>query len=192
MRNPPLAIQHRLLVCPHVPHHLHIEYCKLHHIITPLPGPGPRVYTAEYPYAAIKVPHDFLRSTNLGGLTRAGGGLGAFAPTSLFSPGREQWSNPNSPSPTTAQHVDTTAYTYSFFLRASSIDTERTLATEPSSLSDPRLSGDDGRIFRHRATLTDFALDHHGDHDNSRPRLFHLTTIHVDAAVPLLTSMIAQ
>ncbi|KAL1724657.1 hypothetical protein EV714DRAFT_278409 [Schizophyllum commune] len=80
-------------------------------IITPLPVPGPRVYTAEYPHPAIKVPHDFLRSTNLGSLTRAGGGLGAFASTSLFSPGREQWSNPNSPSPTTAQHVDTKAYT---------------------------------------------------------------------------------
>ncbi|KAL1684669.1 hypothetical protein GGG16DRAFT_129806 [Schizophyllum commune] len=83
-----------------------------------------------------------------------------------------------------------TTSTSSFFLRASSIDTERTLG--PSSLSNPRLPGNDGRIFRHRATLTDFALDHHGDHDDSRLRLFHLTTIHVDAAVPLLTSMIAQ
>ncbi|KAI5898713.1 uncharacterized protein SCHCODRAFT_02722620 [Schizophyllum commune H4-8] len=89
----------------------------------------------------------------------------------------------------TIQYCFTTS-TSSFFLRAPSIDTKRTL--EPSSLSDPRLSGNDGRIVRHRATLTDFALDHHGDHHDSRPRLFHLTTIHVDAAVPLLTSMIAQ
>ncbi|KAI5886187.1 uncharacterized protein SCHCODRAFT_02643473 [Schizophyllum commune H4-8] len=42
---------------------------------------------------------------------RAGGGLGASAPTLLSSPWREQWTSPNFPSPRTANHLGIAAYT---------------------------------------------------------------------------------
>ncbi|KAI5894604.1 uncharacterized protein SCHCODRAFT_01347853 [Schizophyllum commune H4-8] len=79
--------------------------------ISPLTGLGAYLQIAEYPRAAFTVPYEPLRRTNFRNLMRAGGGLGAFALTPLSSPWREQWSNPIFASPTTAQHVNTTAYT---------------------------------------------------------------------------------
>ncbi|KAL1674993.1 hypothetical protein EV122DRAFT_281458 [Schizophyllum commune] len=126
-----------------------------------------------------------MSDQNSPGLTRAGGGLGASAPTLLSSLGREQWTSPVFPSPTTAKHLDNY---YVVLSPASALLITLYLFTDPLT----QLSSNAHHQSTPNALTTFYIFRAVTPTPTIRDGHLPLAAIIIDVALNLLSSMRAQ